>query len=238
MKAHLAQLARRDARQVRLHGDQADARRAGVLVRLDRHHVEVAVGAVGDPGLGAVDHVVVAVAHGAGAQGRDVRAGVGLGDGDRPHLLARDRGHQVGLLHRLGALLEDGARGDELLNDDGRGEAAHAAAGDFLAEDHRVEGVGGGPAVLLGVGQAQKAHLAHAAPDVFGNAAVGLPFVGVGRHLVFHEAAHGGPEELMILVEVNGLHYRLLRQTGWWAYMAAIRAAWRASITRRFSLRV
>jgi hypothetical protein len=54
-------------------------------VGLDREHDGVAVEAVGDEGLRAVDDVVVAVEPGGGADRREVGAGPGLGHGDRAH---------------------------------------------------------------------------------------------------------------------------------------------------------
>ena len=94
------------------------------LVRIGARQQRHQVGArrVGDPGLVAGDAVAVAVAHRAGAQAAEVRAGVGLGEhGGRQDLAGREL-RQPLLLLRLGA-----AEADQLGRDLRAGaERAHA----------------------------------------------------------------------------------------------------------------
>jgi hypothetical protein len=71
-----------EARELfRLQHHQRHAAAAG-FTGAHRHHQQVGSEAVGDEGLGAVDHVALAVAPGAGAHRLRVRAAAGLGDRD------------------------------------------------------------------------------------------------------------------------------------------------------------
>ncbi|MDT4873646.1 hypothetical protein FQZ97_1089020 [compost metagenome] len=65
-----------------LDDDQRDIAGLAGAAGLAHHHGKVALGAVGDEGLAAVDDVLVAVTHGAGTHRLQVRAGVRLGHGD------------------------------------------------------------------------------------------------------------------------------------------------------------
>ena len=83
--------------------EEADPVVAGVRIRLRDQHDVVRPQAVGDEGLGAVDHPLVAVALGGGADPGDVGAGARLGDPEGADQLALDGGDQVTLLLLLGA---------------------------------------------------------------------------------------------------------------------------------------
>ena len=61
----------------------------------------------GDEALDAVDHVVVAVAHGGGAHAAGIGAGVGLGLREADLLLAAQHRQQVFLLQLAGERVED-----------------------------------------------------------------------------------------------------------------------------------
>ena len=76
--------------------EAGDAAVGALLLVGDREDdAEVGVVAAGDERLLAVDHPVVAVAYGGGAQVAGVRPGAGLGDREAADLLALDRRHQV-----------------------------------------------------------------------------------------------------------------------------------------------
>src|SRR3954451_23314123 len=87
-----------DAREVHRHEEQRDAAVAGVRVGLGDQHDHVGAVAVGDVGLGAVDHVLVAVADRARLDAGDVGPRIGLGDPEPQDLLTLDRGHASLLL--------------------------------------------------------------------------------------------------------------------------------------------
>src|SRR5262249_57940404 len=94
---------RPDADAGGFHVDQEDADAAvlgGVGVGAHRQVAPVGAVAVGGPDLGAIDHEFVAVVLGAGLEGGEVGAGVGLGealaqDGVRPGRAPRVRAVRV-----------------------------------------------------------------------------------------------------------------------------------------------
>ena len=86
---------------------------------------EHVLGHVGErgPDLLAVDDVVVAVADGAGLEGGEVGAGLGLGEALAPHVFAGEDAGDVLLLLLVGAVHEDGGPEDrdaEPADEDGR----------------------------------------------------------------------------------------------------------------------
>ena len=96
----------------RLLGQQHRQAPVAGLVRIGARQQRHQVGAhrMGDPGLGAVDDIIIAVADRARAQAREVGAGVGLGeDGGRQDLAAGDLRQEAALL-RLRAAAPGSAR--------------------------------------------------------------------------------------------------------------------------------
>ncbi|KAG1273939.1 hypothetical protein G6F64_015241 [Rhizopus arrhizus] len=69
-------LADLETRGVGIHDERADTARARRLAGTGEDDVEVGDAAVGNPGLGAVQHIVVAVQPGFAGQGGHVRPGV------------------------------------------------------------------------------------------------------------------------------------------------------------------
>ena len=103
--AHVDQRPHRDPRRLHIEHEQGDALVLGrVGIGAGGEPAPVREVAAGGPNLLAVDHVVVAVAHGAGLQGGEVAAGAGFAvEGAPPLLGARDR-RDVGALLLLGAV--------------------------------------------------------------------------------------------------------------------------------------
>ncbi len=169
------------------HGD----RLAGGALRigLGGDAVEVGVDAVGDEHLGAVEDEIVAVAAGGGADALHVGAGVGLGDADGGDGVARDDAGHVGGLLGVGARVEEVDGGHVGMDQHGDGEAGVGGAAEFLGQHGGGAGVHRRAAVFLGVADAEEAERAHLAEHVAGDRAVNLPLVGVGLHLLGHEAA-------------------------------------------------
>ena len=101
-------LAEAESRRALLDHDAGGAARAlgGIGERDDGINLRFA--AVGDPLLGAVEHVVVAVAEGGGADGRGVRARLRLGEREGRELLARGNVGQPALLLLVAAGEDDG----------------------------------------------------------------------------------------------------------------------------------
>src|SRR5258708_36309807 len=102
---------------------------------------------VGGPDLAPVDAVRITVAHGPGAQGCQVRAGVGLGVAERTRdLTAPDLRQQLGALRRRAELLD--GRPDHRC----RAPAAvvHAAVAELQREEALVPPRPSRPTELLG----------------------------------------------------------------------------------------
>ncbi|MNN33131.1 hypothetical protein D3C81_1468720 [compost metagenome] len=162
--------------------------RALVQVGLGVDHVGVGVGAVGDPGLAAVEHVVVAAFFGAQFHRDHVGAGVGLAHGQGADVFAADQLGQVLELLLMGAVAVDlvdaqvgvGAVGQR---DRGRGAA------DFFHGHHVGQVAETRAAVLLGHGHPQQAHLAELLPHVGGEQVVVVDGGGARRQLAGHEGA-------------------------------------------------
>ena len=199
--AELAQLLLADhARRVHVDDEQREAVVAGVRVGLGDEHDEVGPVAVGDVGLGPVDHPLVAVAHGARLDAGHVGAGVGLGDAEAGDLLALDRGHEVGLLLLLGAEGEDRRRRHVGVDRDPHRQAAAVGVHDLLAEHEVAVVVAALAAVLLGEREAEQPELAHPLehPVVEG---VLLPLLRVGPELLEHEGADRLAQLLVLVGE-------------------------------------
>ena len=89
-------------------------RGSAVGVGLDQQRKAGAADAVGDPGLGAVDHVALALAHGAGPDRLQVGAAVGLGQRQPAAQLAGRKARQEPSLLRLSAEALDQLRHDQV----------------------------------------------------------------------------------------------------------------------------
>lgn len=120
-------------------GDEEDAE---ALAGVDGSDEVVAEDTVGDPLLGAVDNVVLAVGGllGGGADAGNVGAGEGLGDGQADLLLAAEDLVVDALLHgRVLAEVEDAGQADDHAGHVAVLEAAAADADLLLGDDHVVE---------------------------------------------------------------------------------------------------
>ena len=149
VEAHLAQgLRLLEARGSRVEdeGEHRAVAHRGVraVVELGVEHDGVGVGAVGDPGLRAVDDVLVAVPAGHGGHAAQrVRPGVGLGDGPGADLLGGQQVEAPPLHLGRGAALHDGAGGQA----DAHPHRGHDARAVVAQLDDRDEGHGRRPAV-------------------------------------------------------------------------------------------
>jgi hypothetical protein len=155
--------------QVHVDEEQREAVVAGVGVGLGDEHDEVGAVAVGDVGLRAVDDPLVAVAHRARLDAGDVGAGVGLGDAEAGDLLALDRRHEVALLLLLGAeQARIGGVAMSVCTATPIARPPRARVRHLLGEHEVAEVVAALAAVLLGLGEAEEAELAHAREDPVG----------------------------------------------------------------------
>jgi hypothetical protein len=192
-----------------VHGDdeEREAVVAGVGVRLRHQHDAVRTVAVRDERLGAVDHVLVAVAHGAGLDARHVGAGVGLGDTETEDLLALDRRHDPFLLLLLGAEGEDRRHRHVGVDGDAHAHPAGVGVADLLGEHDRGVVVAALASVLLGLVEAQEAQLAHPREHPVGERRL-LPLLGVGSQLLGREGANRLTKLLVLVGEDEVLALR------------------------------
>ena len=100
------------------------------------------------PHLLAGDHPLVAVAHGAGGDGGQVGAGLGLGEQLAPHLVAPEHRREEPPLLLLGAVGEQ--RGPDHADGDGEHAVRHAEARLLLVEDGALDRPAAAPAELVG----------------------------------------------------------------------------------------
>ena len=101
------------------------------------HDVEVGDAAARDEGLGAVEHIVVAVAHRAGLQARRIRAGIRLGQAVAREMLHGAELRQEAPALRVAAVAVDHPGRHVVDRDIGGGR--DAALRQLLEDDRRVE---------------------------------------------------------------------------------------------------
>ena len=127
-------------------------------VGLDGHDHQVGVDPVGDERLGAVHHVVIALAPRARGHGREIRSDAGLGHRQRRDQLARGDPRKPALALLLGAVGQEVGQADVVVQRDPQAEAAHAGALGLLADDQvEAEVLRAGAAVALRHGHAEEA---------------------------------------------------------------------------------
>jgi len=115
--AHLVvALAQGQAGRVTFNDERADSGRATDRRVGACHHGEnPGVGRVGDKALGAVDHVVVAIAHGGGFQRGSVGARIRLGEAERAEQRAAGQQRQVVFFLGVGAIQQDADGADAIV---------------------------------------------------------------------------------------------------------------------------
>jgi len=203
MLADLVELAAAaEARAVGLDEDQAHRLGAGLGgIGLGDQDDQVAVQAVADEGLAAVDDVLVAVTDRGGADVLQVAAGARLGHRDGEDGLAGGAARQPLRLLLLGAEPVDVGRDDVGVQPEAH--AGDAQPAHLFGEHRRVAVVAAAAAVFLGQRGAKQAFLAGLEPQLARHAARLVPGVHVGHALALQEAAHRGAE-LFMVVAIDG----------------------------------
>ena len=168
--------------------------------RADEQRHQVRARAMGNPGLGTVDAVGVALPHRARAEAAEVGAGIRLGeDRRRQDLAGGDEGQPARLL-LLRATEADKLRRD--LRARAEGADAEIGATQRLRDKAHGDLAEAEAAELLWHGQAEDAHLRELAHHGQGNERIFLmPFLRMGRDLGGGEAkelATGGFQQLVI----------------------------------------
>src|SRR5690606_19856902 len=193
----------REPRGALLDHDQARALRALVGIGLDDDDDEVAVVAVGDVGLGAIEHVVVAIAPRRGADRLQVAARARLGHRDRADALATSHRRQPAPLLLVVRIAQ------EIVGDDFRVQReagpGRPRAGELLDQDRAVATIDPGATELLGHGHAEQPRRARRQPGGAVDVALLLPAVVVGQDLALEELAHRVAELFVVAVEKRTL---------------------------------
>ena len=208
--AELLQLAA--DREARLLGSDEHAHALVAWVRsrvgLYQQRKATAFDAVGDPGLGAVDDVVVAIAPRRGADALQVRAGVGLRQRQAAAHLAAGELRQPCILLLRGAEFLDRQRQHQVRVENPRDR--HPVARDA----HDDLGVGpcrqSEPTVFRRDRRAEQPQLLHLL-DRFGRIAIGVVvFLGDRLHLLLDPPVDGG-EQLRFVIGIDVAQPRLCR---------------------------
>ena len=151
--------------------------------------------AVGDEGLGAIDDVEVAIAHGSGANAGEVRASARLGHADGRDGIARCQLRQPDRLHRLNGQMLDIRRADVRVHADAGGQRGQAHLRHFVEDDHGILKRHANTAVLFRLVYAEQAVLAQLVPDFARHPRILFPLFVVRADLVFEEALDVVAEE-------------------------------------------
>ncbi|MNE19121.1 hypothetical protein D3C80_1121900 [compost metagenome] len=155
-------------------------------VGLGVDHVGVGVRTVGDPGLAAVEHVVVATLVGAQFHRDHVGTGIRFAHGQGADVLAADQlGQVLGFLFVV-AVAVDLVDAEVGVGAIGQGHRGRAAA-DFFHGDHVSQVTQASAAVLFRHGNAQQAHVAEFAPQVGGEQVVDVDLSGARGDLLGDE---------------------------------------------------
>jgi hypothetical protein len=161
-------------------------RASGVSVRDEDGQTVVRPG--GDPRLGAVEHPVVAVAHGLAAQRGRVAAGVGLREGEGAEQLAARHQLEVALLQRLAPVAQEHLRGQRVVHAH-QHRRARVGRRDLLERQQVARRVEPQAVVLLGEQHAEEAELPHL-PDEGGlEVLIAVPLGREGRDVLAREVA-------------------------------------------------
>ena len=156
-------------------------------IGLGNDNDEVGVLAVGDEGLGAVEHVAVARFHRGGAHALQIGAGAGLAHGDGADQFAGRELRQPALFLLLGAVMQDVGRDDAGMQR--RAERVETGQAVF-AIDHRLVGERpAGAAVFLGHRGAKQACLPRLGPNLARVHVLVVPFLQMRHEFGRQEAA-------------------------------------------------
>ena len=169
--------------------------------------------AVRDEHLGAVDHVVVALARGGGADRRGVGARVGLRQPPASELLAAQRGHQVLALLRIGAEPQERDASEPDVRQERRRESTVHAC-DLLDQEAAHHHVAAAAAVFLGIADAEIAEAAELAEQVQREGLGALQLLDARGERLLREAAHRDAERVLFVVQGEAEHGVSLRAAG------------------------
>ncbi len=173
-------------RIVGLDHEQRDALGAGLRIGLGDDDDQIGVLAVGDEGLGAVEHVAVAGFLRRRAHALQIGAGAGLGHGDGADHLAGRELRQPALLLIFGAVVKNVGRDDPGMQR--RAEGIETGERKFAIDHRLMREASARAAIFLRHRCAEQAGRAGLGPDIAIVHAGFVPAVEMGNELVGDEA--------------------------------------------------
>ena len=199
--AHLLQLAAHGkAWRTFLDQQQADATIA-LVTGTHRHRVIVRAHTAGDESLGAVDHIVVAIAHRTGAQVGHIGPTIGFGNGQGRDLLPTDHLRHHLLLHGIAAPLPD-RRQTNIQRPQAGAQPPGRTPHQLLAGSNLHEHIFAGTTELFRGIDAQNAGIRGFVVKLAGELTGFFPIVHVGQDFPFHEFANGLAHHLVGIIEI------------------------------------
>ncbi|MNM35126.1 hypothetical protein D3C81_457980 [compost metagenome] len=197
MLADLVQLApAAEPFTVALDHDQAAALGPGTRVGLAHDHHHVAGQAVADEGLAAVDHPLVTVAHGGGADRLEVGTGARLGHRDGQYGFAGADFRQPFLLLLFGAQTHDVGRDDVRMH--AQAPARNPGAVQLFDQHRRVPEITTATAIFGGHGEAQQVMAASLEPGFPVDLPGLVPLRLFGQALTLEETPRGVAQHFVV----------------------------------------
>src|SRR5258705_4641469 len=170
------------------------------VVALGPHHRHVGHRAVGDPELGAVEHVFLPLRHRARLHPAGVGAVVGLGEAEAADRLPGLQRREPAVLLRVGPVGIDGVHHESALP--GREGAETRIAPLQLLHDEAVGHVVEAQAAVALEGGPEHAHLAQLGGDLHGEGGVPVVLGDDGQEAQLHPVAHAVADHPLLVAEV------------------------------------
>ena len=184
------------------HGNALRGLAARIALRSDA--IEIAIDAVGDEGLRAVEHEMIAVAPRGRADGFHVGARARLGHADRDDLFAGDDVRHVFVFLRLRSAIEDVDRRHVGMHQHGDRKAGKGGAAEFLRQNDGRERVHVRAAIFGRIADAEKAELAHPPQHFARHEALLLPGRSLRLYFRLDKAAHLVAQHLVFFAKISG----------------------------------
>ena len=188
--------------------ERGNALRPGLRIGLRVDDERVGVRPVGDPHLGAVEDVAIALAVGAQPHRHDIGPGTGLAHRERADVLAADELRQVFAFLRVAAVAADLVHAQVRVRAIGQPDRRRRAR-DLLHRHAMREIAHRGAAVLLLDGDAEQTQVAHLAPQVGRELVRVIDVRGARRDLVRGELLHRRAQQIDRLAMMKGQRWKV-----------------------------
>src|SRR6185312_8227501 len=178
--------------------------RAFRAIRNSDHDGNVGIVSVGDEGLVAVQHPVVAFADGGGAGGGSVGTGAGFSESPAAEPFAAGELGNIFAALLLGSGEKDVVDGQRIVRSDNNADGS-VHGGKFFDCEHVIDVREPGAAVFDGNDHSQEAHLAELLHHFGGKLAGFVPLHHIGSDLGGGEVANFAAQLLLVLSERKGI---------------------------------